>query len=325
MKIGIFGTGAYGLALASILVDNCNKVSMWTKFDEEKKQLDLTRKNENVLPGFLLDDSVTVTTDIEGCLKDKDLLIIAIPVAFIEDLLKELNKYVDDDVNICIASKGIEQGTCSYVNELVSKYINTKNIAVISGPTFAKDIILKKPIGLTLGYTNDNIRNLVEKSLKNEYLSFDFSTDIIGIETCGTVKNVIAIAMGILDGLGANDSSKAKMLTMALKEIKKIVTLLNGESDTVLLYAGVGDLILTCGSTNSRNYSFGKLIGSKTNAECVKAYLSETTVEGFYSLSSIHKLLNDKNIESSIIDCIYDIVYNNKDPELLFLYLKCKV
>ena len=145
--------------------------------------------------------------------------------------------------------------------------------------------------------------------------------DISGVETCGAIKNVIAIASGMLEGLGANDSSTAMLLTEAIHDMKKIIDAFDGNRKTVLSFAGFGDLLLTCTSTKSRNYTFGKLLGEKRSKEEIKEYLEHTTVEGFYTLESIYKLLKNKKVTVPIIDLIYDIAVDGENAEKLLTFL----
>lgn len=320
MKIGIFGTGAYGLALSSVAYDNNIDITMWTKFEEEKKMLETTRMNEKLLPGYQLPINIKITTSVEECMKDKDLLIIVIPAAFVDSLCLEMSNYITSNQHICIASKGIEQNTGLFIHNIVEKHISTDKISVISGPSFAKDMILKKPIGLTLATKNIETKTMVEKCFATKYLKLRHTYDIIGTEICGSVKNVIAIASGMLSGLEASDSTRAMLITEALHDMEEIIEAFDGDPDTVLSYAGFGDLLLTCTSCNSRNFSFGELLG-KNNKEEVKRYLKETTVEGYYTLESIHQLLNGKNVKIPIISIIYDIVNNDKDSEGLLTFL----
>lgn len=320
MKIGLFGCGAYGMALSSILIANDHEVEMWTKFQEEKERLETTRKNEKLLPGYTLSDKIKITTSVKDCIKDKDLLIIAIPAAFIDSLALEMQPYIKDK-HILIATKGIEQGTGLFINEILEKYLDTKNIAAISGPTFAVDLITKMPAGLSVASKNDETIELAIKALQNKYIKLRPTHDIIGVETCGAIKNVIALSSGMLAGLGANDSSTAMLLTEAIHDMKEIIDAFNGNKKTVLSFAGFGDLLLTCTSTKSRNYSFGKLLGEKRPKAEIEEYLKNTTVEGFYTLESIYKLLKDKKVSIPIIDLIYDIAVEGKNPEELLTFL----
>ena len=203
MKIGLFGTGAYGLALSSILVHNHCDVTMWTKVKEEKEQLEKTGMIEKYLPGYKLDKSVKVTCDVKTCIKDADLLIIAIPAVFVDSLCQEMAPYIKDQ-HIVIATKGIEQGTGLFMSQIVEKHLNTSNIAVISGGTFAIDLITKMPAGLAIASTNPETTLLARQALQNNYLKLRENNDMIGIEICGSIKNVIALAAGMLAGLKAN-------------------------------------------------------------------------------------------------------------------------
>lgn len=323
MKIGLFGTGAYGMALSSILIHNRCEVTMWTKFEKDKVILEETRKQERYIPNFEIDESIIVTTSAEECIKDKDLLIIAIPAAFVDSLCKEMKPYIKDN-HILIATKGIEQGTGLFINQIVEKHLDTENVAVISGPSFAIDLVTKKPAGLSLASKSPETILLAKQALQNSYIKLRETTDVIGVEICGSIKNVIALASGMLEGLQANDSTKAMLLTEATHDMESILKAFECNNRTVMSFAGIGDLILTCTSPKSRNYSFGKLIGEKTSREEIEKYLKKNTVEGYYTLESIYQLLKNKDVKIPIIDLIYEIAVKGKNPELLLAFLVFK-
>lgn len=323
MKVGLFGTGAYGLALSSILVHNHCDVVMWTKHEEERDLILKTRKNEKCLVGYGVDKSVKITCDVKECIKGTDLLIIAIPAAFVDSLCQEMRPYIKDN-HIIIATKGIEQGTGLFMSEIIEKYLDTSNIAVISGPTFAVDLITKMPAGLAIASTSPETTLLARQALQNNYLKLRENNDIIGIEICGSIKNVIALAAGMLAGLKANDSTTAMFLTEAAHDMEEILKAFDCNQRTVMSFAGMGDLILTCTSVKSRNYRFGQLIGEKKSRKVIDEFLKATTVEGYYTLESIYQLLNDKEVKIPIIDLIYEIAVNGKDPELLLVFLVFK-
>ncbi len=320
MKVTVLGTGAYGIALASILVENKNKVVMWTTFEEEKKELLETRKSPK-LEGYTLDKEIKITTNLEESINNSNLIVLAIPTAFITDVCKELKKYIKPSQHICIASKGIEQGTCLFIHDMVSKQIKTKNIGAISGPSFAIDLVKKVPVGLSVASKNKKTRELIRCAFANEHFKLYPTTDIIGIEVCGAVKNIIAIASGMIDGLGYPITTQALLITQSLHDIKALIHALGGSKKTVLSFAGFGDILLTCTSEKSRNYCFGKLIGSGDSKEKIEEYKNTITVEGLYTLKSIHKLIKNKKIKIPTINIIYDIVFKDKKIDKLIEYL----
>ena len=319
MKIGLFGCGAYGMALSSIMHANGCEITMWTRFQKEKEEIEKNRRAEK-LPEYELFDDIKITTNIEETIKDKDLLVVAIPAAFVDDLAKDMVPYIKDN-HILIATKGIEQDTGLFINQILERYLDTKNIAVISGPSFAIDLISKMPAGLSLGSRNETTTEIAKKALQNKYIKLRETDDVIGIEICGSIKNVLALAAGMLEGMKANESTKAMMLTEAVHDMEEILDAFNARKRTVTTFAGIGDLLLTCTSTKSRNYSFGKLIGSGASKEEIDEYLRQTTVEGFYTLESIYKLLKDKKVSIPIIDLIYDIAVEGKNPKELLTFL----
>lgn len=322
MNITILGTGAYGLALSSVFLDNNCNVIMWTKYEEEKKILEKDKCNKKVLPDYIISDKIKITNNMDEAVENADLIVIAIPVKFVSNTILELKKYYKKKQHICIASKGIEQGSCLFIVNIIKKHIKTKKICVISGGTFAVDIIKKTPLGLSLASKNKATLNIMYKTLQNDYLKLVATNDVFGIEMYGAVKNVIAIATGIIDGLGFSESTKCMFITKALNDIVNLIYEMGGNKKTILTYAGIGDLLLTCNSIKSRNYSFGKMIGQQVDIKLINEYKECTTIEGLYTLKSLYDLIHRKKIKMPIINIIYEIVYKNKDVNLLVEYLK---
>lgn len=319
MKIGIIGTGAYAIALASVINNNGHSITMWTKIQEEFNALIKDRSN-NKLKNYKLPKEIQITMSLENVCKDKDLIIFAIPAEFIDNVSLEISPYINKQ-HICIATKGIENDTCRFVDDVILNYIKTKKYAVISGPSFAVDIIDKVPIGLALATKNKKTEKIVKNALANNYLKLRTTNDIKGIEICGSIKNVIAIAAGMLDGMNMPESTKAMFITESLHDIKELIKKLGGNKKTILSFAGFGDLLLTCTSTKSRNFSYGRMIGQGISKEKIDEYTKNTTVEGLYTLKSIYKLINNKKVNMPIIDLIYDIVFNEKPPMELTKFL----
>lgn len=320
MKIGILGSGAFGSALATVLVDNNNEVLMWTPFEEEKEYIERTGLIRSV-PGVKLNKKIKVTTNVDEVLGFGNLLIIAIPAKNTSSLLESIKDKFNKDTHICIATKGLEESTGLFMHELVKKYLDTDKICALSGPSFAIDLFKKSQVGLALASMNKETADIFEKVFENSYFKIRQNNDIVGTEICGFIKNVIAIASGILDGLNATESTRAMLLTEALHDMDNIITNLGGSEKTILSYAGFGDLLLTCNSSKSRNYSFGKFIGKEKNPKKIKKYLSTTTVEGYNALLAIHKLLKDRKIKIPMINLIYDIVTGKKNPKEILSFL----
>lgn len=322
MRVTILGTGAYGLALSSVFLENDCHVTMWTKLEEERKLLDEKRCYEKVLPSYKISDKIVFTTDMKVALDKAQVIVIAIPVKFIADTVMEMGKFYKREQHICIASKGIEQGSCQFISNIVKKHIKTSKICVISGGTFAVDMVQKVPLGLTLATRNKRTNSIMKKTLQNKYLRLTSTSDILGVELYGAIKNVVAIACGIIDGIGYPESTKSMFFTKAISDIHHFICALGGAKETILTYAGIGDLLLTCTSLKSRNYTFGKMIGEKIDKKVIHQYIEETTVEGYYTLKSIYDLARIKKVKVMLVDVIYNIVYNDKDVSLIDAYLQ---
>ena len=322
MNITILGAGAYGIALSAMFLENNCNITIWTNSEEEKSILNQERCNEKVLPEYKISKNVKFTTNIKEAIANANVIVIAIPVKYVTNIILEIKKYYKKEQHICIASKGIEQGSCLFIANIIKKHIHTKKVCVISGGTFAVDMIKKIPLGLSLASKNKSTIQIMKKTLQNDYLKLTTTSDVFGVEMYGAIKNVIAIASGIIDGMRYPESTKCMFITKALNDVVELIYDMGGNKKTILTYAGIGDLLLTCNSTKSRNYSFGKMIGEKTDKKIIEEYKNNTTIEGLYTLKSIYDLIHSKNQKMPIINIIYDIVYKGKDIKLLEDYLK---
>ena len=323
MKIAILGAGAYGLALGLALNKNNNKIYVWSKFEEEINELKSKHKT-NKLSGIAIPEDFIFSTNMKDCITNAKLIVIAVPIIAVDSTIKELKKYITKEQHICIASKGIEQNSCRFAHQIVSQYINSKNISVISGPSFAIDVATDVPIGLAIAGRSKNTINTVKKALASNTVKLRISKDMIGIEICGAIKNIIAIASGMIQGMGLPESTQAFLITESIHDIKYLIHALGGRKKTILTFAGVGDLFLTCTSDKSRNYTLGKMIGEKTDKKIIEDYIKNTTIEGLYTLKSMRSLLEKESIKLPIINMIYSIIYKSKDCEELKKFLITK-
>lgn len=311
MKIGILGAGAYGMAMASVFDNNGHKIKIWSNSEEEVNLL-LTNHKSNKID-YIIPDDFVITTDMKLVVMDADIIVIAVPSEFVRNVCMELNKYFKEEQIICIASKGIENNSCLFMDDVVRQCIKTDNIAVISGGTFAEDMVKEVPVGLTLATKSKLAGDIILKAMENDYVKIQITDDIIGTEICGSIKNVFAIAAGMLEGMKYPESTKSLFMTEVIKDIKFLIKSLGGKEETILSFAGIGDILLTCSSSKSRNYTLGKMIGEERERQEIKKYIDSSTIEGLYTLNSIKKLLKDKEIEMPIIDLISDIIMGKKN------------
>ena len=319
MNIAILGTGAYGMALANIFNDNKCNVMMWTNSKDEMDLLLKDRKSNKI--DYDIPSNINISTDMKEVVVGASIIVIAVPAKFVDNVSRELKEYYASKQVICIASKGIEQNTCLFLYDVVRNNIKTNEIAVISGGTFAIDIVKRVPVGLSIATRSNYSRDLIIKAMQNDYVKLRHTKDIVGTEICGSIKNVIAIASGMIDGMGFPESTSTMFITESLHDIKELIKALGGNSKTILSFAGFGDLLLTCTSVKSRNYTLGKIIGENRSRKEIDEYIENTTIEGLYTLKSIKKLLRNKKIKMPIINLIYDIIVDKKEPEALVKFL----
>ena len=319
MKVGVLGAGAYGLALSHILVNNKVYTEVWTHSEDEKNEL-CSKRISKKLNDYIIPKELVFSTDLKRVVEGKDLIVIAVPAFAFENVTMELSKYIKKKQPVLIATKGIQQNTCLFLNDVFTKYLKN-SIAVISGPTFAVDMIKNAPIGFSMATKSHKTEMVIRKCFENSTTKFRRTRDITGIEICGSIKNVMAIASGMLEGMGVTDSTRALFLTESMNDIKELINALGGKKKSILSFAGFGDILMTCTSKNSRNFNFGYLIGSGSSKEEIDEYLKNTTVEGMYTLKSIHKLVRRKKVKMPIINLIHDIIEGKKDKEQMLKFL----
>ena len=325
MKIALIGTGVYGLAIAMAISKNYKDITMWTESDERyEKYINDGKVLKDIIPGLDAPKNIKLTVSYEKAVKDADIVFITSTAAFVGSICKNINPYITKKTVVCIASKGIENTSCAFLSDIAFENLKTKHIAVISGPSFAIDMATNNPVGLSLASHSKKAIKLIEDALENDTLKLRPTSDLIGVQICGSVKNIIAVAAGMLDGMNYPESTQSFLITEALNDIKNLIGALGGNPRTITSFAGVGDLLLTCTSTKSRNFSFGKIIGEGATKEEKEEHLSKNTVEGYYTLKSIYKLIKNKKIKMPIIDLIYKIVMNDEDPKLLIAFLANK-
>jgi len=324
MKIAMLGTGAYGLALSLMLAKKNNSIIMWTENNNLVLEFNETKKLDSVLKDIDIPSSISLTNSFEKAMRDVDIIFIASAAKYVKELCQNIKPFYKKNIPVCIASKGIEESSIKLLSNVVKEVLDTNKICNISGPTFAIDLARGEPSALAIAGMDKKALKTVKNALENDTLTLRESSDLLGIQLCGSIKNIIAIAAGILKGLGYTESTQAFLINESLHDIKYLIKSMGGNPKTILSFAGIGDLLLTCTSTKSRNFSFGYVIGNAKDKNEIKAFLDNNTVEGYYTLESMYRLIKKNKIKLPIVDLIYDIVMNDVEPQKLAEFLVAK-
>ncbi|MDD3303564.1 MAG: NAD(P)H-dependent glycerol-3-phosphate dehydrogenase [Clostridia bacterium] len=322
MKISILGLGAYGIALATIFNENDNKVSMWSKFKDEVDIVKLKRENINVFPGVKIQKGIEITDSMKECVEGAKIIVLALPMAGVREVCKELVKYLTEDQVLCLVTKGIEQNTNKLASEVVYEETKSEHICMLSGPSFAIDLVNNNETGLIVASKSSIAQITLKVCLENEKTNVGISKDIIGVEIAAASKNVFAILMGYLEGKNLSDSTRAAVLSCLANDLRIMIEILGGKAHTVFSYAGLGDLLLTCMSSKSRNFTLGKYLGMGYTTQKALEEMKTKTVEGLFALDSLNQLLKEKEITINSIDMLYKIIYENLKVDKVLKYIK---
>ena len=311
-KVGILGAGSWGIALAMLLHKNGHQVTMWSALDSEVEMLKNDREHK-MMPGVILPDDMIVTGDVEEAVKDKDMLVMAVASRFTRQTSKKISPYVADRQIIVNVAKGIEEETLMTLTDIIAQEIPCADVAVLSGPSHAEEVSRFIPTTVVVGAKSKKTAEYIQSLFMNEVFRVYISSDILGIELGGALKNVVALAAGIADGLGYGDNSKAALITRGIAEIGRLGIKMGGDFETFCGLTGIGDLIVTCASMHSRNRRAGILIGQgKTYKEAMDEV--QMVVEGVYSAKAAIGLAQKYEVQLPIIEQVNKILFENKNP-----------
>ncbi len=324
MKIGIIGTGVFSVAIAHTLSQNTdNFITMWSENKELVEEYKKTNKMESIFKEKVFPNNIKLTDSYEEALKEIDLLFLMTSISYLKDVSKVLIEKVDKSIPICIGTKGIVlyEGKERFAYEIIKQ--NLKNpLALLSGPTYAEDVVSLDPIAFSIACKNKKTREKLLKAFEVENIKIEFTQDFKGVSMCGSLKNVYAIGSGIIAGLGYKESTLAYYITAVYKELETVLYSLNSSLATLHSLAGFGDLIATCSSIKSRNYSLGLLYGQKKNKKELDSYKENNTIEGFVSIEAFINLFVKNHIKTPIVMAIFKIVNDEEKPEYLLEILK---
>ena len=317
MRFAVLGGGAWGTALGNVLATNKHQVVIYTDRIEVEEEINKNKTNSKYLGSDCrLEKTISATSDFKKACENQDGFIISVPTSSYREVLVELNKHIGKKAYIVSVGKGFDPLTQMRLSDLIRAIIpESKRYPVVSllGPSFAKEVIKKQLTAVTSTSLDLEAAKVIQSVFSNNYFRAYVNRDEIGAEYAAAIKNVIAIASGILVGLGYNDDSKAALITRGLNEIARLGTALGAEIQTFFGLAGVGDLILTCSSSTSRNYSAGIEIGKADSAdEFMKTYTH--TVEGVKTCKIINDKAEKMKIDMPIVSAVYQVLYCGKKP-----------
>ena len=312
-NVGIMGAGSWGTALALLLHSNGHQVTVWSISEEEVKMLSEEREHKSKLPGVKIPDDMIFTCDMGKAVKEKDFLVLAVPSPFTRNTARSMNEYVAEGQIIVDVAKGIEESTLMTLSQQIEQGIPQADVAVLSGPSHAEEVGRGLPTAVVIGAKTEKTAEYLQKMFMNKVFRVYVSPDRLGMELGGSLKNVIALAAGIADGMGYGDNTKAALITRGIAEIAKLGVKMGGAVESFTGLTGIGDLIVTCASVHSRNRKAGYLMGQgKSMQEAMDEV--QMVVEGVYSTKAAVKLGKKYDVALPIVNKVNEVLFEGKDP-----------
>ncbi len=313
-KIGIIGAGSWGTALAVNLARNGHEIMIWSIMEDEIKMLKEHREHLDKLPGVKLPESIQFTTGLENAITEMDMLVLAVPSIFTRSTAEKMAPYVAEGQIIVCVAKGIEDDTLMTITDVVEDEIPQADVCVLCGPSHAEEVGTGLPTTVVAGATTQKTAELVQDTFMNETFRVYTSPDIVGMELGGSLKNVIALAAGMCDGLGYGDNTKAALITRGISEVTRLATAMGAKPETLNGLTGIGDLIVTCQSKHSRNRKAGQLMGQgMTMEEATKEI--KMIVEGIHSAKAALALAKKYYVTMPIIEEVNKVLFENKSAK----------
>ena len=319
MKIGVLGAGTWGIALASLLVGNDHRVTVWSAIPSEIDELSENGVHRN-LPKIILPKSIRYTKEIKDIADESEMILVVVPSSFVRATTEKILPYLKDGVIIVTAAKGIEKGSLMTMTEIVSDVIDSSRpelkyqVAALSGPTHAEEVAAGIPTSIVSACEDEEISTKIAEVFANSCMRVYTNTDVKGVEICGAMKNIIAIAAGTLTGMELGDNTKAMLMTRGIAEITRLGMAMGCKRRTFMGLAGIGDLIVTCTSRHSRNNRCGELIGRGMTYE--EAYKEiGMVVEGYHALEAAMELSQKNDVSLPITEAVYEVIKGGLSPK----------
>lgn len=313
-NVGILGAGSWGTALSLLLNKNGHNVTVWSIDEKEVQMLTETREHNSKLPGVKLPDNMVFTNSLEEGVRGKDFLVLAVPSLYTRTTARSMQPFVEAGQKVVNVAKGIEEATHMTLAAQIEEELPQADVAVMSGPSHAEEVGRGLPTTCVIGARTQETAKYLQKCFISEVFRVYISPDIIGIELGGSLKNVIALAAGIADGLGYGDNTKAALITRGITEISRLGIKMGGKIETFSGLTGIGDLIVTCASVHSRNRKAGYLIGQGMSMEEAMAEV-KMVVEGVYSAKAARALAEKYQVSMPIVEQVNEVLFEGKDPK----------
>ena len=312
-NVGVLGAGSWGTALSVLLHDNGHEVTIWSIDQKEVEMLNTKREHESKLPGVKLAKEIVITNELNNAIHGKDFLVLAVPSIFTRATARKMSPFVAEGQMIVDVAKGIEEATLMTLSEQIHQEIPQADVAVLSGPSHAEEVGRKLPTTCVIGAKTKKTAEYLQSMFNSRVFRVYTSPDILGIELGGALKNVIALAAGVTDGLGYGDNTKAALITRGIAEIARLGVKMGGKIETFTGLTGIGDLIVTCASVHSRNRKAGYLIGQgRTMQEAMDEV--KMVVEGVYSAKAAKQLAGQYQISMPIVEQVNQVLFEGKSP-----------
>lgn len=312
-QVTVLGAGTWGTALAILLCNNGHKVTLWSKLEKEVAALNADRDNIPNLPGARLQKEVCVTGDLAEALEAPELIVFAVASPFVRSTAKLAKEYIKPGQMIVNVGKGIEESTMKTLTEVIREELPDADVAVLSGPSHAEEVSRGIPTTCVVGATTKKTASFIQDIFMTEFFRVYTNPDITGIELGGSIKNVIALAAGVADGLGFGDNTKAALMTRGIAEIMRLGTAMGCRTETFAGLSGIGDLIVTCTSKHSRNRNAGYLIGKGYSMEEAMKEVNQV-VEGVFCAKAALALSKKYQVQMPIVEQVNLVLFEHKDP-----------
>lgn len=311
-RVTVIGGGAMGTACAIVLSENPDQqVSLWARNPDHAAEMAETRENQRLLPGVSIPSPITITSDITTAVADSDLLVMAVPTAFLRDCLNDISPALTDDRPVVSVIKGIENETFLRPSEIIGEVLGSRAVVSLSGPSHAEEITRRLPATVVAASGDLALARRVQQTFTTDRFRVYTNVDIIGVELAAALKNVIAIAAGICDGLGYGDNAKSALMTRGLVEMTRFGTSLGALPETFSGLAGMGDLITTCASPYSRNRKVGERLGAGETLDQILQSM-EAVAEGVWTTRSVHELAEQQGIDMPITAEVFRVLFEGK-------------